>query len=150
MTGRHEGISEDLGALKSAVWLLGFGACVIAPLLGLVTYAIYAAVGKPPAYMLPLAIALATALVVWLCGDLANTVLRKLPRTPADLRVPLVASQVSLLAFTAASLFLVLALDQGWASGPARYVLVGTQGTFVVVRIACKRILDRRPGEIPE
>jgi hypothetical protein len=133
-------------ALKAAAWLLGFGAFVVVPLLGILAYAIYAAVGKPPAYLLPLAIALASALGVWLCGDLVNTVLRKVPRTPAKLRIPLVASQVSVVVLVSAALILVLGLDRGWA----RFVLFGAVGAFGALRLACQRILDPREGEIPE
>jgi hypothetical protein len=132
------------------VWLLGFGALVLVPLLALLAYAIYTAVAKPPAYMFPLALALAGAVCVWLCGDLVWTVWRKLPRTPAELRVPLVLSQVSLLAWISVTLFLVLGLDRDWANGPARFLLTGTGSVFLVAWMAFKRILDRRPNEIPD
>jgi hypothetical protein len=150
VTGRHRGGPDDVVALKAAVWLLGFGAFVVVPLLGILAYAIYAAVGKPPAYLLPLTIALASALGFWLCGDLVNTVLRKVPRTPPDLRVPLVASQVSLIALVAAPLSVILGLGQNWDKGSARFVSFGAVCVFAAVRVASRRILDPREDDIPE
>jgi hypothetical protein len=132
------------------VWLLGFATLVLAPMLGLVAYTIYAAVGKPPSFMHPLGIALASAVSVWLCGDLAYTLLHKLPRTPPELRLPLAGSQVFQAAWLTGSIFLFTGLDQDWLDGPARFVLIGTNSAFVLASMACERILDRRPGEIPE
>jgi hypothetical protein len=158
MPGRHRSTPQHggLSRLKSAGWLLTALAVVLYPLalVSLVAFGIYLFVAEPqpPAYLLPLALAVQSLTWVWFCGDLARTVMREWSRLAPQLRVPVVGYQAGQLAWVTAMLLIAIGIDQGWArnNSPVQYVLFGFEFAFLLTWAAFRRVRDRRLSALLE
>jgi hypothetical protein len=158
MPGRHRSTPQGgrRSVRKSAQWLLTAIALVLAPvaILALPAAIIYLVVARPhpPAYLLPLAIAVDCVLWIWLCGDLASTLLRKWSGLTPQLKVPVVGYQASQLGWVTAILLIAIGIDQGWArnNSPVQYVLFGFEFAFVLAWAAFRRVRDRRQNALLE
>ncbi len=93
MSGAHRSTTQSsiASARKSAVWLavLLAVATVILALLALLAFVVYFAITyepppSPPAWILPVAIAVLSALWVFVLGDLVGSLLRKRARSPVE------------------------------------------------------------------
>jgi hypothetical protein len=142
MTGQHRSTTQDRtrSALKSAVALLQIAGVVLAlpVVLGLLAFGIYETVAHwSDAY--PVAIAYEAAAWLMVSADLAVTVRRNRPRSPAQ--VVAVVRGAANVAFFSIILLITIGRWQGWANGSVRWVLIGISTLILVYTLAGQRYL---------
>lgn len=149
MSGAHRSTTQSpiASARKSAVWLMALLAAVtvLLALLALLAFVAYFAITyepahTAPAWLFPFAIALQIA--VWMCvlGDIAWSVLRKQPPSPAQ-RTRLMRSVLLPLGGTI-MLFGVIGQHYGWwTHGAAESALVWT-GCLLLLGVNASRLMS--------
>jgi peptidoglycan/LPS O-acetylase OafA/YrhL len=144
MGGAHRSTTQRpiTSALKSAAWLLTVAALIAIPLaaLGLVGFIIYFAIAHP-ADAWPLAVVVQGGLCVALFGHLTWVVIRRRPRSPAQ--VLHVISEGFLLLCVSFGLFVEGTNQAGWSHGPVRYVITGT-GLVLLLAVALYSMTGER------
>jgi len=146
MSGAHRSTTQSpiASARKSAVWLLTLLAAVTAllaflALIAFVAYLAFTYEPASPAWLLPVAIALLGAVWLWVLGDLAWSLLRKQPRSPAQ-RARLMYSALLPLGSTI-MLFGYLGQHYGWwTHGTVESALTWT-GCLLYVGVTASRLM---------
>jgi hypothetical protein len=147
MSGSHRatGAGRAASARKSAVELIQLAAVlmVLLFLLALAGVVVYLVVANPavPDWLLPVVIALLSALWIWVLGDIARSFLRKRPRSPA-FWAPVIGRVLQL---SGSTIVMLIAAGQpyGWTHGAVRPALTWC-ACLLLAAGACWLIGERR------